>query len=707
MTMIDKKTGEPYINVWFGNFYRPAYDGREFIDEGVRFLKDLGFNSILLDSKAWEDFNDRYNGGEASVYVETQEYMMKRIAEEGLSHNHMALYLNADNLYPNIRFSPPIYGKSITDADGSDGKWYRYWSDEAKESMITHMRGLYKLYSGGFARCVTKDGKNAEPMCTMWDPIVAPSFDEDGTKRYVNWLKNKYGDISSLNGAYGTDFADFEGIDLHDVWFECVYNPDEVYKDFRTDNPAVRMKADNMLWKRDELCLFFEDMQRRLKTVSSDMFTCPCIAQWSYFLNIDASALSDVGLSDLWDTANRGIDVYKTAPYVDTAHFIAVPITPYGDPDAYILSCQHSMMRVMNEGREFIGGVYWGRFLYSDIYEFLTPAEMIGSMVGAGIDGYTSYGMCGLDDGGVLNRMNSHFNSSLRIGNEWAKRVIPKIKGKRKKQVAILFPSAMALAEPMGVDGNKERRMDLLGYYRMCCDFGYSVDVIDIDMIADGRLDDYRALIIPENDCYDIDVNEAAENKLREWVKNGGVVISSPFDRVCERVFGIRGEECEKSEIYYGEGGIVKSDRFECFTDGEPVVKYCADAHTGPADADKTAAVSHKFGKGTVYSLGFAYGYSYCAKIAPHVPLTQKNNELYPVQMMKKNIVDDIFQNHGIDKCPYAERNVETAVFDGCVIIINHNSQPIELNIEGEKDFQYNIDGSTLMPRSAVYAEIK
>ena len=74
---------------------------------------------------------------------------------------------------------------------------------------------------------------------------------------------------------------------------------------------------------------------------------------------------------------------------------------------------------------------------------------------------------------------------------------------------------------------------------------------------------------------------------------------------------------------------------------------------------------------------------------------------------MKKNIVDDIFQNHGIDKCPYAERNVETAVFDGCVIIINHNSQPIELNIEGEKDFQYNIDGSTLMPRSAVYAEIK
>ena len=89
--MIDIKTGEPYINVWFGNFYRPAYDGYKFIDKAIKLLKENGFNSILLDSKAWKDFRDRYAGGVASTYVKTQEYMQKRILEEGMTYNHLAL----------------------------------------------------------------------------------------------------------------------------------------------------------------------------------------------------------------------------------------------------------------------------------------------------------------------------------------------------------------------------------------------------------------------------------------------------------------------------------------------------------------------------------------------------------------------------------------------------------------------------------------
>lgn len=702
--MKDKKTGEPYINVWFGNFYRPAYDGKEFIDKGVKFLKDLGFNSILLDSKAWQDFHERYQGGEASTYVETQEYMMERILAEGLSYNHMALYLNADNLYPNIRFSPPIYGESIIDAEGKDGKWYRYWSDKAKDSMREHIRGLYKLYRKGFVECETKNGEDAEVMCTMWDPIVAPSFDEEGTERYIKYLEREYKTVDALNEAYGTEFENFDGMDLHDLRFECVYDPDEVYKNFTADNPAVRMKADNMKWQRDEICDFFKDMQKRLKEVSPNLFTCPCMAQWSYFLNIDASALSNVGFSDLWDTANRGIDIYKAAPYADAAHFITVPITPFGIPDPYVSSCQHAMMRVMNQGRDLIGGIYWGRFLYSDIYEFLTPCEIIGGMAAAGIDGYTSYGMCGMDDGGVLNRMPEGFNKSLRAGNLWAKCVIPKIKGERKKQIAILFPSAMALMEPMAVKGNKERRCDLLGYYKMCCDFGYMADVIDPDMVASGALEDYEALIIPENSCYELDINKEAEAELGKWVRCGGIVISSPKDKIRERVFGIKGISYEGSpSIRYGEGGLPQSDVFEYFDRGESVANYCG------LDGvyDKAAVVKNGFGSGFVYSFGFAYGYSYCAQIAPHVPIELKNNEYYPIPMMENNIVNDIFEEIGIEKSPIWGRGIETGIFEDCLIAVNHTSEPVEIDLPGEKDFQYDTDGRTIMPRSAVYAKIK
>ena len=37
----EKKSGAPYLNVWFGNFYRPAYDDQAFVAEGMELLKSL------------------------------------------------------------------------------------------------------------------------------------------------------------------------------------------------------------------------------------------------------------------------------------------------------------------------------------------------------------------------------------------------------------------------------------------------------------------------------------------------------------------------------------------------------------------------------------------------------------------------------------------------------------------------------------------
>lgn len=103
-----------------------------------------------------------------------------------------------------------------------------------------------------------------------------------------------------------------------------------------------------------------------------------------------------------------------------------------GYPDSYVVSCQHSMMRVMNQGKPFIGGIYWGRYIYNDLYALLSPSEIIGSMTACGIDGYTCYGMNGLDDGGVMNRMDTHFLDSLRMANEWFSQVICLRKGEKE-----------------------------------------------------------------------------------------------------------------------------------------------------------------------------------------------------------------------------------------------------------------------------------
>ncbi len=168
--MISTTDNRPYKNVIFGNFYSPAYDDREFVDETMGLIRELGFNSVMFDTKAWEDFRERYETGALSQYVEMQEYMGKSALEHGLSYNFLLRYMNGDNLYPHIRYSPPIYGEETVYADGRPGKWYKYWSAKARNSMKEHVERIMERYGEGCERClVTREGITEEviPVCSM------------------------------------------------------------------------------------------------------------------------------------------------------------------------------------------------------------------------------------------------------------------------------------------------------------------------------------------------------------------------------------------------------------------------------------------------------------------------------------------------------------------------------------------------------------
>lgn len=689
---------EPFISLWFGNFYRPAFDDQGFIDESMAKIKRMGFNAVLLDSKAWQDFQDRYRGGDASPYVAMQEYMMDAAQKEGLAYWHLALYLNGDNLYPNIRFSPPIYGESVTNADGADGKWYKYWSETAKDSMEAHVRGLIKAYGENQARIVV-DGEERMPICSMWDPIVAPSFDAEGQARYIGWVKRHYsGDIALLNKRYHLNAADFSALKPEEYWFA----PDAgcyAAEDLQTQSPAFWRWADNMMWKRDELIAYFADMQKRLAGLGKRLYLSPDMAQWSYYLNVDASKITGIGFSDLWDTAMRGIDIYSLAPYVDNCHFYTVPVTMDGDPDAYAVSCQHAMMRAMNETRPFLGGMYWGRFLYNDVYRFISPAEIIGSMAAAGAMGYESYGFCGLDDGGILHRMDEGFTRALEMGNVWFKRVVPKLKGERQKDVAILFPSAMSLLKPLSVKGCKAQRLDLLGWFTALCDMGYAPDVLSEKQAAAGALGAYKAVILPANDCYFAMPDKALEGALAAFAHQGGTVFHGAWDQIAQAAFGLSAVPAPDKCFDYHGGGLLMGESL-CAYPGETVAVY---RESGLNCLARTA-----MGQGQVYSLGFMYGYSMAAKTAPHVPLSQRNNALYPVTHLKRDPVREALSNLIAPKAPVVGKGIESARFGNDVIIVNHTPHPVYIPPSlGKMDFQYETGSHMLMGHSAVFVTSK
>lgn len=694
--MIDQKTKEPYLNVWFGNFYKPAYNDKDFVKGAVTLLKNLGFNSVLVDAKAWEDFKTRCEGGPASQFVAMQEYLEQELKAQGLSHEFLALYLNADNLYPNIRFSPPIYGESVVNPDGSDGKWYRYWSDRAKTSMQEHVARMIRRYGDNYVT-VLENGRVRKPICSMWDPIVAPSFDGEGKARYRSWLAARYhGDIAAFNRAYGTAKPGFDALEKEDYWFACHYPAGTAFtgEEALAAAPKARMLLDNRLWQRDELCLYFADMQKRLYAVDDSFYLCPDMAQWGYFLNVDGGMLADVGMADLWDTATRGIDLYKLAGYVDCANLISVPVTPAGDADVYVTACHHNMLRNINVGRGFVGGIYWGRFLYNDIYAVITPCETVASIVASGAAGCTSYGMCGLDDGGVLHRMPQHFNESLARGNAWAKRVIPQLGALEKAKIAILFPSAMALGETMRTDGNKERRLDLLGWYKACCDLGLAVDVTDGDRFAREELRaQYKLLILPQDDCYAMDPQPQLEQAIRAFVNAGGAVFYGPGNAMAQVCFGTKAQPHAKDALFYGEGGMMQSIHYASFPGGNTIAAYMGDG--------QPCVTEYPTGEGRQIAFGFDYGYALSAKIAPHVPREQKNNELYPLAMMKRNLFAELCEKLGLPPCEH--RDIETARFANGTVLVNHTSYPYTVEQPGKKDYQYPVNESLLLPHSAVF----
>lgn len=716
MELRSTSAGKPYMNVIFGNFYSPAYDDENFVDETMQLIADLGFNSVMFDTKAWEDFRERYETGALSQYVKMQEYMGKSALAHGLHYNYLLLYLNGDNLYPHIRFSPPIFGEETVLADGTPGKWYKYWSDKARQSMKDHVERIMDSYKDGCERCVDMGtGKEVIPVCSMWDPIVAPSFDDEGKAHYIEFLREIYrNDIEKLNQSYGLTLSDFTELTPEEYWYTLKYGEEDFFseEDVKERTPKFCIWKDNADWKMKEQILYFKAMQGMLKEKNPELFLCPDMTQWGYFLNIYGRSQMDADndFSELWDTAMRGIDIYALAPYVDSCHFITVPTTPDGLPDAYVTSCQHSMMRVMNEGKPLIGGTYWGRFIYNDLYAQLTPAEIIGTMTACGMDGYTCYGMNGLDDGGVLNRMDDNFLQSLKRGNEWCSQVIAERRGARKKEIALLFPAEMAHYEPYEVGNNKIRRLDFLGWYKICCDLGYQTDVISFHEIEAGRLEDYSVLILPANDCYRAGEHPKMETCIQNWVREGGILLHGPEDVIAKSCFGIEGEPCEKMPYRYGKVIIPQGSAFCRYTGGESISNYVDDGGCCVAEYTQQKFETDE-NKGVIYSFGVQMGASYTAKNIPHVPYEQNNKEMYPIIQSKTTLIQDILNRHLMPSTGISERGIETGMFENGMIIVNHRSTPYWLPERYTSEFyQYEAGRNEagkglLLPHAAVWVK--
>jgi len=684
----------PFLSIWFGNFFEPFYSNYEATRKGIAEVVDLGFNSINLDSKAWEDFFARYRGEAASEYVAMQEFMMQEAAKHGLDYTCLALYLCGDNLYPNIRSVPPVRGEEPIRPNGQPMGTYKYWSPKAQATMVEHVRGLLKLYGPGMRR--RADGRII--LQTMFEPIPKPSFDTEGKQKYLAWLDKRYGsDLAKLNQAYALAAKSFSDLQPSEYWLR----PEELSwvgcarptaEDFAKRTPDFHRWVDNQAHLAEVLQDYLATMKQHWRALAPELFIEPVLHQWGYFFN-------PPGQID-WQTGQRALDVYRCAPHVDSVLFIAAPLNAENRADALALSVEGSIMRNANSHRPFTAGLYLGRHVNGDIYREVPPAECIGTHVANGAKGLHIYGYSGLDDGGVMYRMDAQFKDSLRAGNRWAAEVMPLLNAPRAKEVALLFPAEMSLYEPLEVDRDGRHRMDLLGWYAQFIDLGWHVDIVHPEQVAAGALASYQHLVVPHNSLYDLGDNIALEAAAKQFVAAGGTVFHGPHCELANRAFGIREEIVPFDCIKWVEEIIPHGWSTVLFKNSKAIGTYF--------QSGKIAIAQSEIGNGKIYSFGFQYGHAYCRRTMPIVPPRYGKREMHPIVLLQQTPVAALAGSSPLLPLPPI-KGVEYARFGDTLVIVNHRASPVDIGgIKTSRAIpQVPTAQGWLAAHSAVYLELK
>ncbi len=639
----------PYFALWFGNFFEPYYSRRDLVREGMREIAGMGFNAVILDSKLWEDFTAFFATGRESEYVAMQRYMVEECARNGMGVDFLTLFYNGDNLYPHIRDSRPDIINPVVGRDGKPLRGYRHWDRAQTEAMVEHTVNLYEKLAGEHrAAAADENGERRTPCYFYHSPALMPSFDEDGRRVYLDWLADKYGGIDALNSEYGMSAESFEALDMPALW------PELTAADYAAGGMTARMRMhrDNMLFRQDMLERFYAELTRGVRARIPNIYLYDCLSQWKYFL------------TDWVEISGRGLDIWRLGKYLDCPSFYTLPADACGEANCYAVSFENAILRSASRTPDLTAGLFLGRYLFNDIYGYVTPAEAMASCLGAGATDMFFYGYSGLDDGGNFAKWDADRKRSVKEGLDWFA-AVREVSGRRvsEKTAAIVFPCASFTMEDRRLHEACFRagRNDALGYYQQLTDLGINADILDRSQIAVGALGEYKLVILPADPWYRYLPDPALEAALLEFVKNGGTVIAGASCGLQE-IFGVRVLPHAPDSFAWEEEVTDFSECYVTFENAGPLAYWCGDGK--PALAVKT------LGRGRVYLAGLDLGRCYCERPQKPVPAAYGRRAQYPVTVLRRTPVEAWVTELGLSGG--VRRGIERVPFENGVLYINH-----------------------------------
>lgn len=653
----------------FGTQYlRGASPERDQWDRDLYNIRKMGFNTV----RAWLVWNaiEREQGRIDYDYLcSFLETAQKNGLEVGLLFHLYACPEWAVKKYPQyfyederqIPFQPAV--RPNTPGGGWPGLCYDHAEvRELERSFIEGVIAETKKHS-----CVSFYEPMNEPH--QWiDLTTEPKgifcYCSASVKRFREWLAEKYGDIKTLNDAWGHFYNDFDEI-RPPRWTPSYAD----YADFRLFN--------------------MDNVKREIAYRSEIIRACdtkPVIAHAWGGGSITCSNLGAMAFDD-----------WKNAEVFDKWGYSAFP-KEASDCSALGMGCDAT--RCAANGKE-----YW-------------QSELSAGLRGTGLN------VNGRMDDKTFEKVNfesiRHGAKGLlywqyrkeRFGAEWGGFSMTDYDGgptnlskkaseickavtenekyfcegtQKKAEVALIFSIRSYIADWVS-NGKKDNKFavdSISGYYKMFWEENITVDILHEDHLPD--LSQYRIIILP----LPYAISESCSARLKQYVLDGGTILSDPFFGAFEDTFklsysvpghGFRDVfGCKEYDMLQRSSVSIVKDGELCLLKGTKMLEIFCDI-TGEVvyetEDKKPALISNSYGKGRALISATNLGLSYSERtlVSDDILSTDKANS----SSTSKDIVIDIARDAGVSPNPCSVNGVKVSVLektdDGSSLVILINS---------------------------------
>lgn len=467
-------------------------------------------------------------------------------------------------------------------------------------------------------------------------PLVADAF-----RRH---LKAKYGSIEKLNNVWNAKYNDFNEISMIS---DNAWNKAE-WKNFR------HVILVNYIAYLTNIVKDADPYKRPISPVPDMYQMYPDISALDPYLLAKAGGIYKEGGIDIYAARRDKFPWQMIGGYLDTVRSVT------GNNRVWVGEIGHWTNLGMPAHRDCTYSEETREWTYT---AFLHGAKAVSHF--AWFEGDETAGVGEEGYGFALMHADfTPFETALRIGEIICESANFKElwSCRPERNVAIYYPRLSAM---LGKSSSKE----MYGLYAIMSDCGFGIDPMDSNFLTE-KLDNYKVLVIPPAPY----IEKAAQHKILEFVKNGGIVVAS--SRTLSDEWDEKDSIPELSKIF---------------------------SETGDAKEYSTVFESiNKCGKGAVCIVGEEMGRAYrqdwnIGTIMTNIPIDFDRKENADLRKALRSFLDKEF---AVKPASVADKEgIETAVISNgkakYLMLISHRSDAVKaevrLNLSVVKTTSYDV----------------